>query len=399
MKSFVQFGAGNIGRSFLGQLFSQGGYEVIFVDIDEDLVNELNRKGSYRVIIKDTPENEIVIQNVRAVQGSDIDSVADEIASCDLMGTSVGKGALPFIMGAIARGLDARDPEYPLDIIIAENIQNGADYFIQELMKYLPGDFDFENRVGLIETSIGKMVPIMTDEDLAKDRLWVFAEKYNTLILDRKGFKNPVPDIKGLAPKENIKAYVDRKLFIHNLGHAACAYTGHMSDPAYVYLWEVMEDDSVVSLARTAMEQARDALIKEYPEEFSAADLDDHIMDLLKRFANPFLKDTVFRVGRDVPRKLGRNDRLTGGMVLCAKHGLPFDRIARSAAAALLFKAEDEHGNMDTNDIEFQKSLTKDGFRSAVCSIMGLDTSDDIDKNIFETVENFYKKQIKNINS
>jgi len=43
-KKMIQFGAGNIGRSFIGQLFSRSGYEVVFVDINKELIKEVNKK-------------------------------------------------------------------------------------------------------------------------------------------------------------------------------------------------------------------------------------------------------------------------------------------------------------------------------------------------------------------
>ena len=42
-KLLIQFGAGNIGRSFLGQIFARNGWEVVFVDVDELLLKELNQ--------------------------------------------------------------------------------------------------------------------------------------------------------------------------------------------------------------------------------------------------------------------------------------------------------------------------------------------------------------------
>ena len=110
-------------------------------------------------------------------------------------------------------------------------MREAGDFMKEQLIKNLPSDFPIEKLVGLIETSIGKMVPIMPLAELEKDPLVVFAEPYNTLILDGKGFKSPIPEIKGLAPKNNIKAWVDRKAFIHNLGHATAAYYGFSSAP------------------------------------------------------------------------------------------------------------------------------------------------------------------------
>jgi mannitol-1-phosphate 5-dehydrogenase len=108
-------------------------------------------------------------------------------------------------------------------------IRNADIYITNELSKFLPVEFPLDSMLGLVETSSGKMVPVMTQKDLEEDSLLLFAEPYNSLILAKKGFKNPIPEIRNLAPKENIKAWVDRKLFIHNLGHAASAYLGYQS--------------------------------------------------------------------------------------------------------------------------------------------------------------------------
>ncbi len=137
----------------------------------------------------------------------------------------------------------------------------------------------------------------MTKEDLRQDPLQIFAEPYNTLILDKKGFLNPVPDIPWLAPKENMKAWVDRKSFIHNLGHAVAAYTGFLKHPGKTYLYEILDDPEIFSVTRDTMLQSAAILMRIYPGEFTMQDLTDHIDDLLSRFRSIALKDTVFRVG------------------------------------------------------------------------------------------------------
>ncbi|MFH1709311.1 MAG: mannitol-1-phosphate 5-dehydrogenase [Planctomycetota bacterium] len=372
MKSFVQFGAGNIGRSFLGQLFSRAGYAVIFIDVNPALIAALNRHREYRVVIKSAAEETITVRNVAGILGTDREAVAAALSTCDLAGTSVGKGALPYLMAPIAAGLMRRDPARPLDIIIAENIHDGADLFRRGLAPLLPPGFDLAGRVGLVETSIGKMVPIMKAGDIAADPLWVFAEPYNTLILDRRGFKNPVPAVPGLDAKENIKAFVDRKLYIHNLGHAAAAYIGHVRRPGTSFLWEVLTDPVTLVLARGAMTEARDALLALYPAEFTAAVLDAHIADLLARFQNRHLSDTVFRVGRDLKRKLARDDRLTGGLLLCARLGLPSARIALATGAGFAFHATDEQGRPDPADAAVHAAIARDGLRPAVAAFTGL---------------------------
>ena len=391
MKKLVQFGAGNIGRSFLGQLFARSGYEVVFVDIDERLVEGLNRERKYRVMIKQTdkPDESLVISNVRAVNGKDTEAVAREIAEADILATSVGQRALPVILKVISEGLKLRREQYgerALDIIIAENMHGAGKFFEQYLSKLLPGDYPLDKLVGLVETSIGKMVPIMREKDLEEDPLWVFAEPYNELILDKLAFKNPIPDVAGLAPKNNMKAYVDRKLFIHNLGHAATAYFGYQLKPTLIYTYEVLDIAEVFEKARQSMMQSAKALIKEYPEELKLAELIRHVDDLLVRFRNKALGDTVYRVGRDLYRKLGKNDRLIGAMLLGQKHECEMDEIARAVVAGVHFRGRDEKGHLFADDRRFVVEEFPQGLEHILTSVSGLNWTDPIEAQVIKKI-------------
>ena len=209
-KKLVLFGAGKIGRSFIGQLFSRGGYEVVFIDIFKPVIDALNEKQFYNVIIKSDTDTTLKIKNVRGVWAEDKQAVINEIATADLLAVSIGQNGLPMIMPLIAAGLLKRFETLEnaaLDIIIAENLRNAANYFFDELSKILPRNYPIRDLVGLVETSIGKMVPIMLKKDMEEDLLQVFAEPYNNLILDELAFKNLIPKIEGLSPKKNMKAW------------------------------------------------------------------------------------------------------------------------------------------------------------------------------------------------
>lgn len=377
MNKAVIFGAGNIGRSFIGNIFSSNGLNVTFIDANAELVNELNRKKEYRIIIKRNKKSdeEILVKNIEAIHSSETDKIIKCLASSDICATSVGQGALTKVIPLIAEGLKIRNKQSvsPLDIIIAENIRNGADYF-RKLFKEngLCGD-----EAGLIETSIGKMVPIMTEADLAEDPLVLNAEEYNTLILDRKGFKNKLPEFSEIKAVENIPAWVDRKLFIHNLGHAASAYLGFIKYPHKDLIAEVLEDESIKLQVRKVMIESAAALMCEYPSDFTEKDLNDHIDDLLFRFQNMALGDTVFRVGRDLSRKLGRDDRILGAAGLCLKHNLPFEEITRIFYSALEFKASDEAGESFGGDTSLLKGFAELGVPKALTDLCGLDFVND----------------------
>lgn len=377
----VIFGAGKIGRSFIGQLFGCGGYEVVFVDVDQLVIDGLNQKRCYRVVIKGETEEEIVVPNVRAILALDKEKVIEAVSTAGMLAVSVGKNALEKIIPVIAEGLFLRErnnPGTPLDIILAENMRSAADFVKEQLMKSLPSEFPIEHLVGLVETSIGKMVPIIPLSELEKDPLVVFAEPYNTLILDRKGFRTTIPGIEGLAPKNNIKAWVDRKVFIHNLGHASAAYYGHFLHPDAVFMYEVLSDSEVFHFTWAVMLQSADILRAAYPDEFTASDLEENIDDLIYRFRNKALKDTIFRVGVDLVRKLGADDRFMGIIRLAKKQGMPYNLILKAMSFGLYFRAKDEAGNCFPSDISFLNSLEAD-IETTLTEWLGYDKTLDSD--------------------
>jgi mannitol-1-phosphate 5-dehydrogenase len=365
-KKILLFGAGKIGRSFIGQLFGTAGYQVVFVEVDENLVRGLNERGSYPVIILDSthPERETttLIENIRAIHFGEEDKILKEIVEADILATSVGKNGLGMLAGILARGINLRyekHPERPADIIIAENIRN-ADRFLGGELDRNGLDLPRETYLGLIETSIGKMVPIMTRERMAEDPLAVYAEPYNTLILDEKAFKNPVPDVEGLSPKKNMKAWVDRKIFIHNMGHATLAYHANYLNPNLIYTWEALENPTLREKTRDTMLQSAGILRELYPAEFTPMQLAGHVEDLLERFANRALGDTIFRVGCDVQRKLARDDRLMVPILAGLKTGAEFDLILEAWVRGCCFRATDENGRELKGDIEFRKKYGRD---------------------------------------
>jgi mannitol-1-phosphate 5-dehydrogenase len=303
-----------------------------------------------------------------------VERVAEELATAAIAGTAVGPAILPRLLPVIAAGLRLRRERgaKPLDIILCENLRSAATLVREGLTEVLPPDFPLAQSLGIVETSIGKMVPMMTAAQRAADPLAVYAEAYNTLICDARAFLNPIPAVPGLSPKQNMRAYVDRKSFIHNLGHAVTAYVGYARDPRMVYLWEAVQRPEVREIAAGAMWESAQALIREYPEEFNAANQREHIEDLLRRFANRALGDTIFRVGRDLPRKLSPEDRLIGALRLDLRHGIAAPNTMLGIAAGLRFRAADEAGNLHPADAQFAAEWAPKGPEAILAQLCGL---------------------------
>ncbi len=376
-KYIVHFGAGNIGRSLVGQIFSNAGYEVIFIDTVPEIIDALNSKKKYKVKIKDSlpadAQDELWVENVSGISAFDAEAVSNAVAGAELISTAVGATVLPRIFPVIAKGILKR--ESSVSILFCENLRGVSEIAKLEISKLLPENFDIESRIGFVTTSIGKMVPIMPMEISRKDPLEVWGEAYNQILADKEGFVNELPEIKGLVLKNNFSAYMDRKLFIHNLGHAASAYFGFLKNKTAI--WECMADEEIREETKQVMQEAGRALIKHYPSEFNETNIDEHIEDLLNRFANKMLGDTVFRVGRDLNRKLSSDDRCIGALRLIADNDGNPEPVCRVIAAALCFKAKDEAGNLFPDDEEFHNELNNKGINFILAEVCGLNAEKD----------------------
>jgi mannitol-1-phosphate 5-dehydrogenase len=337
--SVVIFGAGKIGRSFLGLLFSRGGMRVTFVDAVPQVVEQLQSAREYRVIqlAPDGSSRTERVSDISCVVAGDREAVRTAVADASIICTAVGMRAFATVSEQIAQSLEDAPPR-PRNLILAENI-HGAGATAREIVARhgvtvapAPGG------LGIIETSIGKMVPSASPPGLVLESpLDVTAEPYSTLIVDRTGWAGTFPDMSGLLGVTNIRAYVDRKLFIHNFGHAATVYLGVQADPACRYVADALDAPGVLEQVRTVMMTSAAALAAEYPGDLDEADLADHVEDLIERFGNPYLYDTVIRVGQDLQRKLGADDRIVGAMKLMARHNADLGGAARVYLAALQF--------------------------------------------------------------
>jgi mannitol-1-phosphate 5-dehydrogenase len=388
----VQFGAGRIGRSFIGQVFSRSGWQVVFIDQDSRLVSLLNEKKEYKVVIKREGKTDEVrlVGPVSAIDLKNTDVLTNEIADADILAVSVGQRSFSVILPLIAEGIQKRliKANKPLDIIIAENARTAVQQFKNTLSMLLGACYS-DDMVGLIETSIGKMVPIMKQADLMRDPLQLFAEEYETLIVDKRGFRGSIPNIPEIFPVDPIAAFVDRKLFIHNLSHASIAYLGFKADPKTDLIDRALLLPDVEEGARGAVIEAADALAMEYLGSYNRRDLACHIEDLFERYRNSALNGSLYWAGRDIPRKLSRNDRITAPMLLCVKHGLCFEKIAEVYGAGIAFAKPDESGRLFPLDEQFRAKYLPAGIDRIPAEISGLDASVGTDKKVLEVLTKY----------
>lgn len=364
MPGAVQFGGGNIGRGFLGQLLFEGGFQTTFIDANPALVEALNTRRAYPLrLVSDETSEELVVGNLLALNATAEDAVVAAIVDADLISTAVGVGALPRIAPILAAGINARARSAcgPIDILLCENQWHAATLMRDLVQPHIAQDAEdyFHSQVGLVETVIGRMVPAPTDAHRAEDALLIVAEPYKELPIARDMLCGPVPPLPGLILADNFEAYEARKLFLHNMSHSALAFLGY---PKHEFIWQCLAN---ATTCETALRDTACAVASEYGLPLEGLIRFNH--DLVRRFANKALGDTVARVAADPLRKLRPDDRLVGAARLCMKVGVEPTAHADIIAAALRYNNPD-----DPSAQELQLRRRAEGDEAVLQSVCGL---------------------------
>lgn len=380
MKYGVQFGAGNIGRGFIGHLLWESGFRTIFVEANQELVRLLNERGWYplRLLDKDGTVRDLSIDGVEALSSEEEDRVSDAVAGAEIVFTAVGVKNLKLIARTLAWGIEKRSRTNPqfLNIFLCENLKDAPTLLRQEVEMYLsPLAKDFcQQKVGFVGTVVARMVPVIGERYGVKDPLFMVAESYHRLPFDVGAVKGPVPAVSGLKPVSNFQAEVDKKLFLHNLGHATLAYVGYLK--RYAYIHEAVADQEIEGILNGVWGEITRALFRKYPA-LDRAETEEMVKDLRERFANPALMDTVERVGREPLRKLKPEDRLVGGIQLCLSQGVFPRSIAMACGAALHYDFSD-----DPEAVILQEMIARRGVTEVIKEVCALDPESEVGKEI-----------------
>lgn len=379
MKTAVQFGAGNIGRGFIGAVLSQSGYRVVFADVNKEIVDRINADRQYTVHIKDVDSEDILISGVSAVDSS-TDAVVDVIKEAEILTTAVGLRILPFIAPAIAKGIVARKEagiEASLNIIACENGLMASSRLKEAVLSHLD-EAQTEwclAHTGFPNCSVDRIVPPVRSEN----PIDVAVEKYYEWNVEEKAFVGKAPEIAGMNMADNLLAYIERKLFTLNTGHAITAYLGKMKGCQTIL--ESIETPEIYAVVHAAMQQSGEALVKQFGFDHEAHF--KYIEKIIKRFHNPYLKDDVTRVGREPIRKLSPDDRLIKPVMTAKSFGLPYDKILLGVGAALHFNNPE-----DPQSVQLMEKIATEGLVPAISDVTGIKSGDPM----LQEIVNAYKE-------
>jgi mannitol-1-phosphate 5-dehydrogenase len=338
----VHFGAGNIGRGFVGLLLHEGGYELVFSDVAGQLVDAINAVTQYTVHEVGEGGRDRVVTGFRAVNSATHpDEIVDEIATANVLTTAVGPTILKFVAPHIVAGLALRDPSSPpLQIMACENAINATDLLRDEVMALAAEAWDaLAGRAVFANTAVDRIVPAQP-EGSGVD---VTVEPFFEWAIERPPFGDDPPRIPSAHFVADLEPYIERKLFTVNTGHATTAYFGAAAGIEKIS--DALADPAIAASVSAVLEET--SALLEAKHGLDPADLAAYRSTILRRFENPSLPDTVWRVGRQPLRKLSRHERFVGPAAEAAERGLPVEALVNAMGALLAFDDQEDEQAVD----------------------------------------------------
>jgi mannitol-1-phosphate 5-dehydrogenase len=366
-KTAVHFGAGNIGRGFVACFLHNSGYDVIFADVVDSLIDTINATPSYKVIeVGSEGTTEKTITNYRAINSKTHEAdLIEAIRTADVVTCSVGPRILKFIAPVIAKGIELRENGNPLHVIACENAIGATDT-LAEFIK-APNNTpahrleDHHERARYANSAIDRIVPAQP-EGAGLD---VTLEKFFEWVVDRTPFQDiGIPDIDGINWVDHLEPFIERKLFTVNTGHATAAYHGYNRRKRTVY--DALQDREIMKEVRGALMETKSLIVSkhEIDEEAQTA----YLNKIIKRIGNPHLEDAVERVGRAPLRKLSRKQRFIGPAAELAENDQPIPYLLD--AIEMAFRFQDVEG--DEESAELAKIMAEHGAEDVVKQVCGI---------------------------
>lgn len=373
----VHFGAGNIGRGFIGYLLAKSSYEITFVDISDFLVLNINERMKYKVTTLSDSKSEEIVNGVKAVSLSDMEGLKRVILDADLITTSIGANNLKstgkllqkLLKDRFSSGIDKF-----LDIIACENALFATDILKEGIFEAADEElkFDLDKYVGFPNSAVDRIVPNV--KLIRESPIDVAVEDFYEWDIE-KGKIKVNNNIVGADYVEDLAPYLERKLFLLNGAHAAAAYIGFIKK--YKYIHEAIKDEFIRNIVVGFHKEAVQALSEKH--KLDKKKLTEYSNKLIKRFENFYLYDELPRVGRDPMRKLSSKDRLVTPLKLCYDLKLDYDNILFGIAAGFLFNLEE-----DEKAKKLQEIIAKEGIEGAITIVTGIPSGHELVGKIVE---------------
>lgn len=326
----VHFGAGNIGRGFIGAVLQDAGYHVVFADVNEVLIRALREKGSYNLTELGNKPTTRTYSNFTALSSlADSEQLVNQIAQADIVTASVGAPILDKIAPTIEAGIRARTMPGKLIVMACENAIDASDLLFEAMLDRE----QVATRAVFLNTAVDRIVPIQpegSEPDVA-------VEDFSEWVIDVARLDGKL-DLPGATLVSNLGPFIERKLYTVNTAHLATAYLGQLA--GHQTIVEALSDSKFLNATAAVLSETSQVLIAKHkldPKRHEA-----YVAKTLARIANPAVDDEIVRVGRQPLRKLAKNERLIGPALYFAEHFGEPKELLGVVSAALSFQSDNE---------------------------------------------------------
>lgn len=380
-KSAVHFGGGNIGRGFIAELLHESGYEVIFIDVIDELIDNINKTKSYTITeLSNEGKKTKTITNYKAINSKyNMPEAVDAIANADIVTCAVGPNVLKFLGKPIAEGIAKRTKPKPVSVIACENMINGTDrlkeFIVDEKNMTAEVKAELPKRAEFGNSAIDRIVPTQP-KDAGLD---VVIETFYEWCVETSGFKSGHPDVKGIHWVDNLEPYIERKLFTVNTSHATAAYFGYYKGIKTIH--EAMADEEIKKEVYDALEETAHLVTTKHG--IDKKEQEAYVKTIITRISNPLLEDVPVRVGRAPIRKLGRKERFIGPAAQLAEKGYEVKALLRGVTMALRF----QNVEGDDESQELAKILSEQSAEEATTTLCGLEKDHPLFGKVVECVK------------
>lgn len=366
IKKAVHLGAGKIGRGFIAELLHDSGYEVVFGDVVDELVNLVNKEHKYPLFLIDHNFEEKTIDHVIAYSNiKDADKLIDAMCEAEIITTSVMATNLPKVAPLIAKGLKKRLEQGKDKAIVmaCENAIMGTDILKNAMIETKILTEDQIDSIGAFpNTAVDRMV--FSGVHNGKEGIEI-GDAFELVIEKGKLIDPNSEPIKGAEYVDDLMMYLQRKIYIINCGHAIAGYYGQALK-GYDIVQDALRDPDLLPQIRTAMLESASALEKKYG--FTHESLVEYMETMMvKRFTTPGVVDPISRVSREPIRKISPNDRIMGPANNCEEYGLDNTYLLKGVACALKFESD---GDLQAE--ELQNYIAENGIEEAIVKYTGV---------------------------
>ncbi len=371
MRKVLVFGAGNIGRGFLGVLLRQSDCEVVFVDVDRARVDLINQHHGYPVFVcSPTQVVEQMISGVRAIYFQDQEAVTAAVCESDIILTAVGKLALPHVAKSLAFGLTVRAQRRPRDpahvvVVACENVRDNTAYLAEFVWSAIDPVLhsQIKDHVSFPNCIVDRIVP--NTKPQSDHPLATTVEDYFQFVIDVSQLQEALPPIAGVEAVSNVAARLDQKLFTLNMAHGVVGYYGVLR--GYEYVHQAVADRDILDLVRGALQEVEEVMVALHPS-ITRSEQRTYAAKIVARFGNPHLQDSLSRVASQPKRKLGRDERFVLPARLLWERGQIPAFLATGIAGAFHF-----HDDRDPQALELGAAIAGRGLDPVLAEVSGLE--------------------------